>query len=63
MTNVHFGYGRTRRPKNLAGPDGTSASAALGTGAGAEDAPPTLASHGLATENQRFLHFKMYLIK
>ena len=59
MTNVHFGYGRTRRPKNIAGPDGTSASTALGTGVGEEDQPPTTASHGLATENQRFLHLSL----
>lgn len=39
MTNVHFGYGRTRRPKNIAGPDGTPA------------ASDTL----YKTENQRFL--------
>ena len=39
MTNVHHGYGRTRRPKNIAGPDGTAAT------------PGT----EYRTENQRFL--------
>ena len=39
MTNVHFGYGRTRRPKNIAGPDGTVAQP----------------GRAYKTENQRFL--------
>jgi hypothetical protein len=39
MTNVHFGYGRTRRPKNIAGPDGT----------------PAVSQTLYRTENQRFL--------
>ena len=39
MTNVHFGYGRTRRPKNIAGPDGT----------------PAVSETFYRTENQRFL--------
>ena len=39
MTNVHFGYGRTRRPKNIAGPDGT----------------PAVSQTFYRTENQRFL--------
>ena len=39
MTNVHFGYGRTRRPKNIAGPDGTAARSL----------------RAYKTENQRFL--------
>ena len=39
MTNVHHGYGRTRRPKNIAGPDGTAATPGV----------------EYKTENQRFL--------
>lgn len=58
MTNVHFSYGRTRRPKNIAGSDATSAKGALGTGV-AKGAAPNAAAHGLATENQRFLHLSL----
>jgi|9_EtaG_2_1085328.scaffolds.fasta_scaffold25724_2 hypothetical protein len=58
MTNVHHGYGRTRRPKNIAGADAASAKGALGTGAN-KGAAPTAATHGLATENQRFLHLSL----
>ena len=43
-----IGYGRTRRPKNLGGVDGTEAVTATGAASGAEA--------GYATENQRFLH-------
>ena len=51
-------WGRTRQPKNLAGPHGTSAKTALGDGTTKTNAP-TLATHGLVTENQRFLHLTL----
>lgn len=51
-------WGRTRQPKNLAGPHGTTARGAIGDGAD-KTAVPTLATHGLATENQRFLHLTL----
>ena len=41
-------WGRTRRPKNIAGPDGTAVTL--------ENAPTTSATAGYRTENQRFLH-------
>ena len=41
-------YGRTRCPKNIAGPHGTAAAI--------EAAPTTSATAGYSTENQRFLH-------
>ena len=41
-------WGRTRRPKNIAGPDGTAVTL--------EAAPTTSATAGYRTENQRFLH-------
>ena len=41
-------WGRTRRPKNIAGPDGTAITL--------ESAPTTSATAGYRTENQRFLH-------
>ena len=44
----HNSWGRTRRPKNIAGPDGTAVTL--------ESAPTTSATAGYRTENQRFLH-------
>ena len=41
-------WGRTRQPKNLAGPHGTEAATATSN--------PSLATDGYATENQRSLH-------
>ena len=41
-------WGRTRRPKNIAGVDGTAITL--------ESAPTTSATAGYRTENQRFLH-------
>ena len=52
-------WGRTRQPKNLAGAHATTAKAALGTGTGNESAAPSAATHGLPTENQRFLHLSL----
>ena len=44
-------YGRTRQPKNMAGgTHGAEIAATLPTAA------PTLATHGVGTENQRYLH-------
>ena len=44
-------WGRTRQPKNLAGPHETEANLVDVNGAN-----PTTATDGYATENQRFLH-------
>ena len=41
-------WGRTRRPKNIAGADGTAITL--------ESAPTTSATAGYRTENQRYLH-------
>ena len=41
-------WGRTRRPKNIAGADGTAITL--------ETAPTTSATAGYRTENQRYLH-------
>jgi len=41
-------WGRTRQPKNLAGPHGTEATASANT-------DPSAATDGFATENQRYL--------
>ena len=41
-------WGRTRQPKNLAGPHGTEAATATGN--------PSSATDGYATENQKSLH-------
>ena len=49
----HSSWGRTRQPKNLAGPHGVLLHDALTT---LPTAAPTLATHGYITENQRFLH-------
>jgi len=53
INTVYQGYGRTRRPKNIAGPDGT-AIASLGGIANA--ANPANVASTYRTENQRFLH-------
>ena len=47
-THNHNSWGRTRRPKNIAGIDGTAITL--------ESAPTTSATAGYRTENQRFLH-------
>ena len=44
----HNSWGRTRSPKNIAGPPGTAVTL--------ETAPTTSATAGYATENQRYLH-------
>tara|TARA_Y100000592_G_C5204621_1_gene192127 strand:+ start:52 stop:447 length:396 start_codon:yes stop_codon:yes gene_type:complete len=41
-------WGRTRRPKNVAGPDGTEAVTST--------SDPSAATDGYSTENQRYLH-------
>ena len=51
-------WGRTRQPKNLAGSHATTAKTALGDGSDKTIAP-TAATHGLPTENQRFLHLSL----
>ena len=43
-------YGRTRQPKNMAGAHETEIAATVPTAA------PTLATQGVSTENQRYLH-------
>jgi hypothetical protein len=54
----HSSYGRTRQPKNLAGPHATTAKTALGNGTD-KTVAPSLATHGLPTQNQRFLHLSL----
>jgi len=44
-------WGRTRRPKNIAGTDGTAIAL--------ETAPTTSATAGYRTENQRYLHINI----
>ena len=44
----HNSWGRTRSPKNIAGPHGTAVAL--------ESVPTTSATAGYRTENQRFLH-------
>tara|TARA_S200000501_G_scaffold366714_1_gene401979 strand:+ start:159 stop:593 length:435 start_codon:yes stop_codon:yes gene_type:complete len=51
-------WGRTRQPKNLAGKHATSAKTAIGDGSDKGNLP-TLVTHGLKTENQRFLHLTL----
>ena len=51
--HTYSSWGRTRQPKNLAGPHRTMLHDAVTT---LPTAAPTLATHGYATENQRFLH-------
>ena len=48
--HTYNSWGRTRGPKNIAGPHGTAATIL------AYNAPPTTATHGYSTENQRYLH-------
>jgi len=59
------GYGRTRRPKNIAGPDGTAVAsvADLAAAKSVTDASTNADKTGTgvyATENQRFLHVCTY---
>ncbi len=54
----HTSWGRTRGPKNLAGEVTTSAKSALGDGTTKTNAP-SAATHGLPTQNQRFLHLSL----
>jgi hypothetical protein len=53
INTVYQGYGRTRRPKNIAGPDGTAV-ATLADIAAAANAANVASTY--RTENQRFLH-------
>ena len=48
-THRYSSYGRTRQPKNIAGGHATEATAS-------ENADPSNATDGFATENQRYLH-------
>ena len=48
MAFKYTSWGRTRRPKNIAGIDGTAVTL--------ESVPTTSATAGYRTENQRFLH-------
>ncbi len=50
-------WGRTRGPKNIAGPHGTEISTSV---AAEVDAAPSTVSQGYATENQRYLHIRFY---
>jgi len=50
-THKYTSWGRTRRPKNIAGADGTAVSL--------ESAPTDSATAGYKTENQRFLHLNV----
>ena len=61
----HNSWGRTRRPKNIAGPDGTAVTAVASLGdaknitdaVGATVASKAVPASGVySTENQRFLH-------
>ncbi len=51
MSLTYSSWGRTRRPKNIAGPDGSAITL--------ESAPTTSVTAGYRTENQRFLHIWM----
>ena len=62
-THKYTSWGRTRRPKNIAGPDGTSvvsvaslAAAKVITDAITEDHKEKPSSGVYRTENQRYLH-------
>jgi len=55
-THLYNSWGRTRGPKNIAGAHGTAATIL------AHNAPPTTATHGYSTENQRYLHVTLDVV-